>query len=108
MEAPVLFGDGDGERFFLVCFGFKICEEGIAVDVEGGFVFTGEGVELAGEAVTEGVDATVFFTVRGFGAGGFLRVLLVGRELRGGDAGWFGGRCHGLSSRPRNSSGSEH
>ena len=45
--------------------------------VEGGFVLVREGVELAGEAVAEGVDPAAFFAVRGFGAGGFLGVLLV-------------------------------
>ena len=62
--------------------------------VEGGFVLVCEGVELAGEAMPEGVDAAAFFAVRGFGAGGFLGVLLVGRELRGGDWCWFGGWRH--------------
>ena len=85
VETPVVLGDGDGEGFFVVGFGFEVCEEGIAVDVKGGFVFTGEGVELSGETVAQGVDAAVLLAVRSFGAGGFLRVLLVGCELRGGD-----------------------
>jgi hypothetical protein len=74
LEAPVVFGDGLRQFGFEGAYGFEGFADAGAVLVEGFVLFGGEKADLAGEAVTIGVEAGAMLAFFGFGTGGFLSV----------------------------------
>jgi hypothetical protein len=123
VETPLVLGDGGGQPRFAVVGGFEVRGDAGAVVVEGGAVFFGEGVELAGDGVAAGVDvalaaAGLFFFglildlvvgLLGVGIAGGGWICGVGGALGGAegqefinefDLGkrWFGFRCHTTES----------
>ena len=83
-EAPLVFGDGLGEFDLQRADGFEGFVNAGAVLLEGFVLVDCEEMDLAGEAVTIGVEARAMFAGFGSGAGGFLSVSEVGFELRAG------------------------
>ena len=71
---PVVFGDGLRQFGFQRADGFERFADTGAVLLEGLVLVGGEEMDLAGEAVTIGVEAGAMFAWFGFGTGGFLRV----------------------------------
>ena len=97
VETPFVFGDGLGDLEFEGTFGLVGFADGGAEGFEGVAVLIGEDGDLAGEAVTPGVEGGADFALRGFGAGGLLGVAAVGFELLFG--GWHGGFSGPCDSR---------
>jgi len=85
LEAPLVLRDGIDEFVFVIADGCEARVHHFDVRLVCDLVFRTEDGYLAGEAVTEGVQAGSLFTCVRFGTGGFEGVGQVGGELGGGN-----------------------
>ena len=90
-QAPMVFGDGLRKLDLQCAYGLEGFANAGAVLVEGFVLVGSEKLNLAGEAVTIGVETGAVFAFVGYGAGGFLSVGEVGFELCAG--------CHVVNLR---------
>jgi hypothetical protein len=94
VETPCVPGDGMGEFVLFEGLGVEGGDVFGLERFEDGAVFGGEGDDLSGEVVADGVEAGFFFAFERARAAAFESVEAVGRELLLGDRA-FGirGRC---------------
>jgi len=89
LDEPLLLGEALDEEDAGEGGGLEVFEEVVFELVVFGLGLEGENGELGGEAVFEGVEAGGEFAGVGFGAGGFLSVEAVGRDLLFGGHGFL-------------------
>src|SRR5215468_1297353 len=84
LQAPAVVGDGLGDIVLEVADGGEAFEDGFAVLFVGVLLFGSEDAELAGEAVTPGIEPTTPLAFGSLGAGGTVGTqgggLRVGRR----------------------------
>jgi len=87
LQAPAVVGDGLGDLALEVADGGEAFEDDFTVLFVGLLLFGSEDAELAGEAVTPGIEPATPLAFGSFGAGGMVGTL--GGGLRVGDGGSF-------------------